>query len=356
VPSPEPASSRVRVEVVEGEDAGWTQFVAAHPDATLYHTLAWREVLVRSFGYRSWCLKAVSEDTGETVGVLPLYLVAAPFGRHLSAVPFRDRGGPLWTEAAAFPALVAAARQAASSASASGITFKTVTAYPEALTAAAGLTERRYWIRSAVTLADFAATPLWQRLGPKRRSPIRQAQDAGMTCDGRVADADTWYQLHLQTQQRLGLPPFPERFFRVLLERLVPSGAAQLLVARQGGTALAATILLKHGPVVTYGYAATASDGRQAAGDLVLYSAMASAIDEGASTFDMGSDAPSQTGLLFFKRRWFAQQAAIPSYTIGRTGGGADSSSAHYRLLRRGFQFLPIPLLRLTSRATKYFG
>jgi hypothetical protein len=361
VRSPEPvadASPHVRVVAIDAQDPSWTRFVNAHPRATPYHSLLWRDIFQDSFGYRSWYLLAIDEQTGDSIGALPLHVVASPFGRRLVAVPFRDRGGLLWTSDAAFAALVREAKRIGSELGAASVELKTVDAYPAALVSAAGLSERFYWVRSVVPLADFASMPLWERLGHKRRSPIRQAQEAGMVCDDATTDADTWYDLHLRTQQRLGLPPFPSSFFRKLLGTLVPCGAARLLIARRGGEALAATILLRHRSQVIYGYAASTEEGqRQGAGDFLLFSALQAAIAEGRDTFDMGSDAPSQEGLLFFKKRWFAVQAPIPTYSLGDAAGATvDSSSPRYRLVRKVFEYLPRPALRLAGRATKYFG
>lgn len=353
------SSSRVRVVAIDGRDAAsWTRFVDAHPRATAYHSLLWRDIFEQSFGYRSWYLLATDEQTGEAIGALPLFLVGSPFGRRIVAVPFRDRGGPLWTSDSAFVALLRETQRVASEAGAATIELKSVDAFPAPLVSAAGLSERFYWVRSVVSLAHFAAVPLWQCLGHKRRSPIRQAQEGGMVCEDAAADADTWYDLHLRTQQRLGLPPFPLSFFRNLLGSLVPSGAARLLVATRGGEPLAATILLRHRTQVIYGYAASTREGqRQGAGDFLVFSAMQSAIAEGGDTFDMGSDAPSQKGLLFFKRRWYADQSPIPTYSLGDAAGAtADSSSPRYRLARKVFEYLPRPALRLAGRATKYFG
>lgn len=356
--SAECAVDRSIVRAIEGPDAAWTRFVTAHPCATAYHSLAWREIFERSFGYRSWYLLASDAETGETTGVLPLFLVKSPFGRRMVAVPFRDRGGALSTNDSAFLALVREAQRLASDVGAPTVELKTVDAYPAHLVAATGLRERFYWIRSVVPLTQFADVPLWHRLGAKRRSPIRQAQERGMVCQDGATDVDTWYDLHLRTQQRLGLPPFPLRFFRKLLEVLAPSGAAQLLIARCGGEALAATILLKHRNEAIYGYAASTPEGqRQSAGDFLLFSALEAAIADHRDAFDMGSDAPSQDGLLFFKKRWGAVQAPIPTYTLGAGDSTVtDSSSARYRVLRKGFEYLPRPVLRLTGHATKYFG
>ena len=346
------------VVAIDGDSGDWNRFVAAHPLATPYHSLDWRRLLESSFGYRAWSVTAKDPGSNATIGVLPLFLVKSPFGKRLVAVPFRDRGGPLWTEPSAFLALVAEAKRIAAAAGAASVELKSIAPYPADLVAATGLDERRYWVRSVIPLAPFATQPLDERLGAKRRSPIRQAQESGIICADAATDAATWYDLHLQTQQRLGLPPFPLKFFRTLLETFVPAGHAQLLVARRDRHALAATILLRHGDDVIYGYAASSAEGqRQAAGDVVLYTALAAAIAEGRTSFDMGSDAPSQSGLLFFKKRWFAEQSAIPSYRLGRAGGAiADSSSPRYRLLRRGFEYLPRPMVRMTGALTKYFG
>ena len=355
---PSPDVALPAIVAVDHGNQDWNDFVARHPAATPYHSLQWRHVLEASFGYRGWSLMAVDPNTRQATGVLPLFLVKAPFGRRLVAVPFRDRGGPLWNDDASFAALIGEAKRIAADVGAGAIELKTVDPYPTDLVATAGLDERRYWIRSVIPLAQFSTQTLDERLGAKRRSPIRQAQDSGIACSDAGTDTQVWYDLHLQTQQRLGLPPFPFKFFRNLLDTLVPSGGAQLLVARHHGRALAATILLRHRNDVIYGYAASSAEGqRRAATDVVLHSALSSAIAEGRASFDMGSDAPSQSGLLFFKKRWFAEQSGIPTYRIGSAAPGeADSSAPRYRLLRKGFEYLPRPVLRMTAGVTKYFG
>jgi hypothetical protein len=356
VPSPEGAPATV--VAIDGDSRAWNEFVAGHPDATPYHSRAWRLLLESSFGYRAWSLMALDSDTQQASGVLPLFLVKSPFGRRLVAVPFRDRGGPLWTDRSAFVALIDETRRIAAEVGAASIELKSVESYASDLVTRAGLEERRYWIRSVIPLAQFAGQSLDERLGAKRRSPIRQAQESGIVCDDAGVDAHVWYDLHLQTQQRLGLPPFPFKFFRNLLHTLVPAGAAKLLIARHQGRALAATILLRHGTSVIYGYAASTAEGqRRAAPDVVLYTALTSAIAEGRAVFDMGSDAPAQSGLLFFKKRWFAEQSEIPTYRVGPPARvEADSSSPRYRALRAGFRYLPRPILRMTAGMTKYCG
>src|SRR4029077_20675300 len=123
-----------------------------------------------------------------------------------------------------------------------------------------------------------------------------------------------WYDLHLRTQRKLGLPPFPFDFFRLMLEELDSDGATRLCVVRDGAKAVAACILLLHGHVAIYGYSAYDPDRQHSRpSDLMLYTAMQWLVAQGYAVFDLGSDAPSQEGLLFFKRKWLAAQAAIPA-------------------------------------------
>ena len=53
--------------------ARWDAYVLAHDDATLFHTVAWREAVKDAFGHEDVYL-AVRRG-GRIVGVLPLFLV-----------------------------------------------------------------------------------------------------------------------------------------------------------------------------------------------------------------------------------------------------------------------------------------
>src|SRR5271167_4592594 len=82
----------------------WDAFVRARPDATFFHLAAWRHVIERGFGHRTYYVLA--ERDGAIVGVLPLAQVRTRlFGNALVSVPFCVYGGPLATDAEATQAL-----------------------------------------------------------------------------------------------------------------------------------------------------------------------------------------------------------------------------------------------------------
>jgi len=356
--------NRVLVERLDDSGASaaaWNAYVESHADSTIYHLFAWRRIFERSFGYRSWLLVARDESNGTLCGGLPLYLVKSFFGRRLVSVPFRDRGGLLWNTSEAFQALMAEARKVALEANASSVTLKTITPYPQTLAESALLQEHRHWIHSAVDLRGLTADILWQRIGDKNRNMVRQAQRSGLTCALLPREASSirrWYELHVATQKRLGVPPFPLSYFTHLSAELEAHQMAIFGVSADEKL-VAATILLLHGKTAIYGYSASGSGGQQRrTNDLMLHTVMLWLIQRDYRCFDMGSDSPRQESLLFFKRKWLSAQRPIPYYYWGvSTPPTVDSSDHAYRLARALFSRLPTPVLKIVgSKITRFFG
>ena len=79
----EPAPLQVRViDVGEGGQSGWDEYVAQHPRGTAFHTQAWKRVL-QTLGGRPRYLMAMAD--GRPVGVPP-----APARRAFSSAPPRN--------------------------------------------------------------------------------------------------------------------------------------------------------------------------------------------------------------------------------------------------------------------------
>jgi lipid II:glycine glycyltransferase (peptidoglycan interpeptide bridge formation enzyme) len=291
--------------------------------------------------------------------VLPLYLVPSPWQRRLVAVPFRDRGGPIWDDDDGLDALVQHAMALAREHSAA-LVLKTLCPLPVRIRDT-GLTRIDHWVHSRLDVGDLDKEMLWERIGAKRRNMVRQAEKEGLRARLATVDKDAvhrWYALHLRTQQRLGVPPFPIRFFSTMLDTLRASGCIELIETCRGGNAYAAALLLWHGKTCIYGYTGSTAEGHSIrANDLLVYSAICCAIDRGMHSFDLGSDSPAQETLLFFKRTWGAVQRAIPSYWLGTRSPLRDSSAERYRIPRAVFQHLPLPILELFGRRlTRYLG
>ena len=340
----------------------WQEYVRAHPYATAYHSIAWRSIFQKSFGYRSWYLFARKGLEGSVVGCLPIFFISSPFSRRLVSVPFRDRGGILWDSDEAFTLLMEKAKGIAKQTNASFMEVKSLRAYPPDLIERNGLQERFYWIHSCVDLRGMNMESFLKKIGPKTRNMLRQAEKAELTfidATGNYGGIRDWYMVHVMTQKNLGLPPFPMNFFHTMLGELSKTEEIRIFQVRKGDTCLAATIILLHKKTGIYGYSASDPAGQRfRANDYMIFSTIKWLSEKGFEEFDMGSDSPSQESLLFFKRKWLARQNTIPVYTCGNIKDWiSDSSRSHYELIRKCFRYLPADLLRLIGGfATKYFG
>ncbi len=98
----------------------WDAYIHNHPDSTVFHLTAWKEVVEKTFGHKSYYLIALNKEEGEKsheassnappsssisphqsriVGVLPIFRVKSfLFGDYLVSVPFAEIGGPISDE------------------------------------------------------------------------------------------------------------------------------------------------------------------------------------------------------------------------------------------------------------------
>lgn len=82
----------------------------------------------------------------------------------------------------------------------------------------------------------------WKALEGRVRTNVRKAEAAGMIarpCND-PADWRIFYELHLATYRRLGVPAYPPELFRTICELLVPAGLCYLQFAELNGEMIAA--------------------------------------------------------------------------------------------------------------------
>ena len=82
------------------------------------------------------------------------------------------------------------------------------------------------------------------------RNIVRAQRDGvEVVVDRNFKGVDAFYNLHLLTRRRLGVPVQPRRFLRALHERVIGPGLGFVLVARHMTRPVAAAIVLDHKPL-----------------------------------------------------------------------------------------------------------
>lgn len=328
----------------------WDRFVAAHPQGTIYHRLAWQAVTEEGFGHRPYYLRA-AEATGELTGVLPLFLVRGVFGRRLVSVPLRDRGGVLAIDPATASALIAQAVQLGRELGCQYVELRGQEPLDPPVVSANALRCESHWVGTRVDLS-VGSQQLWKQAD---KGSARWAVNTARKRGARVERDDTergmeiFYELLVHTRRTMGVPPFRQALFLAIWRHLICRGLATLWLAWVDSTPIGGMIGLHSGDTYIMAYAAPQKAWRQSyPSESVVWRGIEWAADNGFRYFDFGADSPRQTGLLAFKKKWGGVQH--PTYYYFHFAKPTDAApifdgdSPAYALARRAWAVLPAPV------------
>jgi CelD/BcsL family acetyltransferase involved in cellulose biosynthesis len=310
--SAEPGSSAAEEPLhLELGEARWGKYVGSRPDALPFHHPAWGELLAESYGYRPFAL-ALADANGALVAGLPVIEVRGLLGkRRWISLPFTDVCPPLLSPGAEdrFAGALAAARAGAGVAS-----FEVRSTLPEAVA----------YHRSDAVFHTLELGPdpeaVFSTFHRSVQRNVRLARRDNVVVRLGESASDltrTFYDLHLQTRRRLGVPVQPRRFFEGLWARLLEPGLGWLLLAYSGTEAVAGAVFLAWQRSVTYKYGASnPAFWRLRPNHLVLQTAIQRSCEDGYRRFDFGRSDVGDSGLRDFKGGWGTHEEALVYSTI----------------------------------------
>ena len=153
------------------------------------------------------------------------------------------------------------------------------------------------------------------RFHSTHRRNIGVAQKRGVRIEwgAKREHLEAFYQLHLRTRRRQGIPVQPWRFFDLLADGLIEKGLGFVLLAFKDDKCLAAGVFLHWQRTLTYKYGASDLEGLNfRPNNLLFWAAIRWGCENGYAVFDMGKTDLDNTGLRAFKSGWGAVE--IPLY------------------------------------------
>lgn len=295
----EPPSCAAPVRVADldcAHERAWARYVDAHPQATLYHSLAWRRVVHVAFGHQTHYLYA--HRGGRVTGVLPLArLCSRLFGDFLVSLPQVNYGGALADSAETAVALMEAAGARAAALGCRHVELRDTAA-------------RADWpVRTDKVVMELAlpasVDELWARFDSKLRAQIRRADKEGVQIvRGGAELLPEFYTVFARNMRDLGTPVYARGFFAAIAAGFPQ--ATTLVVCRLGGRAVAAGFLLRHRERVEIPWAASVREYNRLGVNMALYwAALRAAIGQGCRVFDYGRSTVD-SGTYRFKKQWGA--------------------------------------------------
>jgi hypothetical protein len=312
----------------------WIRFAAQIPDATLYHSRPWVELLRAAHGIN--ILVATLEYGSEPVAGCLFARPTRPFARRLISLPDSEHCGPLAKDGEARDAFLSAL--ASHPRARGGFEIHGAAAPPAP------------W-ETVDTFAQWTvemerpAEKLHRALDRDVRRNMRHAVEAGITVErGHSLEyLRRFYRLHLDTRRRLGVPPRPFRYFKLLHQIFSRADALSVWIARLHDTDLAGLVMLQDGDVLYAKMNARSMDCPNGANHLMFVSAM----DEFAGRvhrWDLGRVDIRNRGLRDFKKRLGATSTPLPYAYFPRAPRNISSEvlSGPTQILSQAWRRLPL--------------
>jgi CelD/BcsL family acetyltransferase involved in cellulose biosynthesis len=312
-------------ELMEAGDREWHQYLLSHPDALPYHHPAWLEALSDAYGYEP--LAAVARSSAEgIVGGISAVPVGRLRGRRWVSLPFTDFYPPLASPGLPLDELGAgldALRRE------HDVTALEVHAPIDG----SGGEQRLRGVRHELALSD--PDTLFASFKPQVRRNIRKSEASRVVVRAGERREDlvhTYFDLHVETRRRLGVPPQPRGFFASLWRHLLEPGLGFVLLAYHDGLPVAGAVFLQWNGRIVYKYGASNhKHWPLRPNNLLFWECIRRGCAAGARSLDFGRTDLEDEGLRSFKASWGAPEEPLRYTTAGKAK--ARSGRAE-RLLR----------------------
>ena len=338
----------------------YDQFVAGHPEATVYHTRAWHALLEKSFRYEP-CVLVAWRD-GEIAGILPLALVTTYLGgRRLVSMPFSHHLRPLADGIDSLTALLEESKRLCQSERCGFVEIRSGELPP----VSAGWAAAPGYVNTTMPIEKDETAQMSKLRANTRQQLIQGLRHPDLRIEHREDEPamHCFASLMAATRRRKGSLTYPAVFYHELWRGFIVTGAAHLELAFVADRCIAAFLTFCHGVRAIYGYSASVEDAdalRLRPVNVLMWRGINWARERGASEFDFGTSLPMQTSLIRFKEGWGGMTAPLMYYTWrrpGQRGRAVAQDGMAARLASHVLRRLPQPLFtRLTPYLLRQLG
>ncbi len=328
-------------------DRSWDASIAQHPEATIFHTSAWAKVLCDTYGHMPLYFRFSS--AGQQNVLLPLMEVASPFtGRRGVSLPFSDFCAPLFFgDSSSDPAL--AERLATLSRERNWKYFE-LRSTPNASSA---LVPNKTFYAHKLDLQK-PASELLENFDSAARRAIRKAERSSLSAKiSRDENAiEQFFQLHVRTRRRHGIPPQPRAFFQNIDRHIVQRGLGFIVLVSLEARPIAAAVFFHFGKRALFKFGA--SDERYQAhrsNNRLMWEGIKHCADLGLTTLHLGRTDVGQEGLRRFKLSLGAEEEMLRyfRFNISTSSWMAESPTFPRSLPGAVFRRLPLTVNQLAG-------
>lgn len=320
-------------------DCRWDEFVARHPNASVFHDRGWLEALARTYSYELYVLTSSPFgqplENGIVVGRVSSWIT----GARLVSLPFSDHCEPLLREGENTEEFIHWMQDACDLQKWRYVELRPLAASYQQRD---GLQpSRSYWFHDLDL--SLSLDQIFQRL--HKNSFQRKVQRAEREClsyeMGRSEQLmEKFYRLLMKTRRRQQLLPQPRAWFKNLLECMREK--LQIRVASKDGKPVATMLTLHHGSSVVYKYGCSDERFHNLGGmPFLFWKLVEESKASSAERIDLGRTDLTNEGLIAFKDRLGADKKLLTYYRYTKAPKRGVTALSDSRALRQFFSLLP---------------
>jgi FemAB-related protein (PEP-CTERM system-associated) len=277
-----------------GDEQRWDEFVLARAAGTFFHLSAWKRVIERAFGHRTYYL--IAERGPAVTGVLPLtHVKSRLFGSSLISNAFSVHGGPIAEDADSLGKLEAEAVRLMEVIPVPVLELRNFSA------SRADWPSRGNLYVSFRRSLDPSVENNMKSIPRKQRAMIRKGILNKLKSE--VDDGvERLHRIYAESVHNLGTPVFSKSYFRILREEFATRSDIVTVTCDGQPVASVLNFYFRDEVLPYYGGGVRAARAL-AANDFMYWEVMRRACERGCRIFDFGRS-KINTGSYAFKRNW----------------------------------------------------
>lgn len=291
--------------ILDPRDEAWMAVISQNPSAHVFHHPYWMEVIQETYGYHPFIAAFVDGD-GNILAGCPIMEIRN-FASHPKwiSLPFSDYCQILCANDSLREPLVNRINELAIDNQIGILEFRCDASTPLNKSS-------KHVLTSTELFPDLKIIEGKIKSNDSRK--LRAAISRGVeTCSDTTTEfMDIYYQLHIQTRHRLGLPVQPKKFFNLIQQKMLQNGLGFVTLAKVDGHYVAGSVFLSWRQTLVYKFNATSQLGRDLyANDAIIWDAIRYGCANDYRLLDWGRTDLDDDGLRRFKNRWASTEVPL---------------------------------------------
>jgi hypothetical protein len=341
-----------RFELLKISDERWLNFISARPDSVIFHHPSWIKMIAQYYRFTPF-LAIVTNPHGQILAGVPIMAIKkAKRSNRWVSLPFTDHCAPLAETQEDLLQLENGLVESMGERKAADLELRWE--YPDSQKLFHSNDYMLAILDISGELKDIA-----HRMGSNNYRKTRLAGKHGVTVENGTSMKylEMYYQLHLETRRRQGVPVQPWGFFKALQKEILEPGMGNIWLGMKEGKAVAGLFTLNWNKTFIYKYSANNEIGRQTfASYSVLWEAIQWANSQGYTRLDFGRSDISNEGLRRYKNQWGSTEIPL-IYTSSKQSTSPGMIHTLTPFISRIINISPLWVCRLSGELFyRYFG